>query len=208
MGSIYLITNLINDKKYVGLTTRSIDIRWKEHCRHSSQRIDEAIQQYGKDNFTIEKIEDCLDELLDEREKYWIEYYNSYENGYNNTPGGRDLIEVYYPKKLDKTRELWNKGLGQKKISDELGINIETVHNYLLKLGISSEEIRDRQKQQISNIKGKAILQYTEDGVFVKEWKSQIELYSTGLISRSSLQRCLKDPNKIFKGYKYIYKGE
>jgi hypothetical protein len=36
MGSIYLITNKINDKKYVGLTTRSIEIRWKEHCRHSS----------------------------------------------------------------------------------------------------------------------------------------------------------------------------
>lgn len=206
MGSIYLITNKINDKKYVGLTTRSIEIRWKEHCRHSSQRIDEAIQEYGQDNFTIEKIEDCDDAQLDEKEIYWIEYYNSHKDGYNETIGGRN--EIYYPKKLQQVKELWDNGLGQKKISDTLSLNIETVHNYLIRLGITSEDIRERQKRQISNIKGKPILQYTEDGVFVKEWKSQIDIYSTGIISRSSLQRCLKDPNKIFKGYKYIYKGE
>ena len=89
MASIYLITNKINDKKYVGLTTRSIEIRWKEHCRHSSQRIDEAIQEYGQDNFTIEKIEDCDDAQLDEREIYWIEYYNTFKGfGYNCNPGG------------------------------------------------------------------------------------------------------------------------
>jgi len=50
--------------------------------------IKRAIHKYGKENFIIEEIEKCNQELLNEREKYWISFYNSYENGYNSTLGG------------------------------------------------------------------------------------------------------------------------
>ena len=47
-----------------------------------------AIAKYGKDNFTIEQIEEVENDFLGEREMYWIHYYDSYNNGYNATLGG------------------------------------------------------------------------------------------------------------------------
>ena len=44
MAFIYKITNDINEKVYIGMTTRSVEVRWKEHIRHSNQLIDAAIQ--------------------------------------------------------------------------------------------------------------------------------------------------------------------
>ena len=48
----------------------------------------QAFKKYGIDNFQVEKIEECKAEALEEREKYWIEYYGSFKNGYNATLGG------------------------------------------------------------------------------------------------------------------------
>ena len=50
IGYIYLITNKINGKKYVGKTTTSIEERWREHCKPCNgirSGIDGAIQKYG-----------------------------------------------------------------------------------------------------------------------------------------------------------------
>lgn len=47
-----------------------------------------AIKKYGSENFHAEEIEECDNSLLNEREKYWINFYNSYSDGYNMTKGG------------------------------------------------------------------------------------------------------------------------
>ena len=49
----------------------------------AAQSIDKAIQEYGKDNFSFEIIEECSVEQLTEREKYWINYYDTFYHGYN-----------------------------------------------------------------------------------------------------------------------------
>ena len=46
------------------------------------------MNKYGVKNFSIEQIEECSPDVVNEREKYWIEYYNSFRNGYNATLGG------------------------------------------------------------------------------------------------------------------------
>lgn len=46
------------------------------------------MKKYGIDIFTIEKIEECSDEIVNEREQYWINFYNTYIDGYNCTLGG------------------------------------------------------------------------------------------------------------------------
>ena len=71
MIGIYLITNSLNGKKYVG---QSIDIqrRFKEHQSNSryklGREIDIAIKEYGKENFTYEVLEECSKEMLDKKE--------------------------------------------------------------------------------------------------------------------------------------------
>lgn len=95
---IYLIENNINHKKYVGQSVNII-ARWQAHrcsaennlAQDAYTAIHKAMQKYGKDNFTYTIIEECTVEQLDEREVYWIKYYNTYEgDGYNMTPGGEN----------------------------------------------------------------------------------------------------------------------
>lgn len=50
-----------------------------------------AFKKYGIENFIFEEVEEVSDDLLDEREKYWIKFYNSYNDGYNSTIRGRDI---------------------------------------------------------------------------------------------------------------------
>ena len=59
MIGIYKITNLINDKKYVGQSIH-IDRRWKEHIyQNRNSAIHQAIEKYGIENFIFEIIEEC-----------------------------------------------------------------------------------------------------------------------------------------------------
>jgi len=84
--NIYLITNKINSKKYVGKTYKSIIQRFKEHCsksKKSNTHLHRAIRKYGSSNFTIELIEET--NLPNVREPYWIKKLNS---EYNMTEGG------------------------------------------------------------------------------------------------------------------------
>lgn len=90
---IYCITNLINDKKYIGLTIRPIKFRFTEHCKPSRNKLSvlsNAINKYGKENFKIELLHECSSkEELQTKEEYYIKLYNTMSpSGYNLTSGG------------------------------------------------------------------------------------------------------------------------
>ena len=98
MGFIYVITNNINQKQYVGKTLLSIEERWKQHQYDAKKESLEkrplytAIKKYGIDNFTIQELEQCDNNDLSNREIYWINFLNTYHNGYNATCGGDGKI--------------------------------------------------------------------------------------------------------------------
>jgi group I intron endonuclease len=85
MGIIYKITNKINNKEYIGQSIHNDDKYYG-----SGKYIKRAIEKYGTENFEKEIIEECSNDILDEREKYWINEYNTFENGYNLTLGGQN----------------------------------------------------------------------------------------------------------------------
>lgn len=95
---IYKATCIINNKNYIGQTTKTLSERKKEHensinAKNCKNRpFPRAIKKYGKENFLWEVICECnsLDEL-DEKEKYYIKFYNSLVDnglGYNCDLGG------------------------------------------------------------------------------------------------------------------------
>ena len=91
MGYIYRIYNDINEKSYIGLTTNTVETRWKKHLTNSAfvkYHLYDAMRLYGIEHFFIEMIENVEDKYLAEREQYWIQYYDSFHNGYNETQGG------------------------------------------------------------------------------------------------------------------------
>lgn len=88
---IYIIKNDINKKVYIGQSINS-EQRFKSHCKNNNDNsiIDKAIQKYGKEHFYYEIIESQI-ENFNEREKYWIKYYNSITPfGYNILEGGQN----------------------------------------------------------------------------------------------------------------------
>lgn len=98
MGYIYIITNTINNKQYVGQTSFSIEDRFKEHIK-SSQKTEinnrplyKAMNKYGINNFIVELLEECEDSQLSSKEQYWINKLNTYHNGYNATLGGEGTL--------------------------------------------------------------------------------------------------------------------
>lgn len=135
MVGIYKITNTLNDKCYIG---QSIDIktRWIQHIyegKHNTQKgkLYPAIFQNGIENFIFEVIEECpLDqEILNEKERYWIKFYNSFENGYNSTIGGQGEDSWTYDPSL--IRQLWDEGYSTGEIVQIVGCGHTTVQNRL-----------------------------------------------------------------------------
>lgn len=189
MAFIYKITNLINGKIYIGLTTRIVETRWKEHLR-GSQEIDNAIVEYGKDNFIIETIEECSEEEVDDREIYWIKYYNSYNDGYNRTLGGRDNTMIMTDN-VQQVFDLWNAGLTLNKIQQQTHLNIETIRGYLNKNGVSHKDIRERANIYIGKAKAKPVGQFDKNGQLIHIWESQAEIIRTLKIAKSTLQRAI-----------------
>ena len=87
---IYKTKNLVNGKIYIGQDSYNND-----KYLGSGLLLKRAISKYGKNNFKKEIIEYCdTQEELDEREKYWIKFYNSQDEkiGYNISPGGQGGI--------------------------------------------------------------------------------------------------------------------
>lgn len=89
MGVIYKVTCCVNNKIYIGQTRQNFNERRRQHEKVEDQTLfHRALKKYHPDNFLWEIIEECDDELLNQRERYWIAFYNSYGAGYNMTPGG------------------------------------------------------------------------------------------------------------------------
>lgn len=96
-GHIYVITNLINGKQYVGQTSRNIDTRYYEHCydNRSTSAIHAAIVKYGVKNFRVEELEEVDITEMDSKEQFWIAKLDTFKNGYNKNVGGNQSCSDY-----------------------------------------------------------------------------------------------------------------
>ena len=109
---IYKTTNTINSKIYIGQDTKN-----NSKYLGSGILLKKAIKKYGKEIFIKEILEKCIDKnMLDEREKYWIQHYDSRNPniGYNIAYGGEGVIGL---KHSDETKEKISKIHKGKKLS-------------------------------------------------------------------------------------------
>ena len=91
---IYKITNILNEKVYIGQTRQTYSDRWRSHVKRglkaepaTNNKLYSAMWEDGVENFTFEVLCDCKAEELNEKERYFIKFYKSDEWGYNATRG-------------------------------------------------------------------------------------------------------------------------
>ena len=91
---IYKIENIKDKRVYIGQST-NVRNRLREQIKSAlgistiaNQAVHQAMAEEGLENFTFYLIDDCDRNILNEREKYWIDFYKSNEWGYNRTRGG------------------------------------------------------------------------------------------------------------------------
>ena len=85
----------------------------------SKRHLYSAIRKYGEDNFTMEVIEECPEERADEREVFWIMFYDATnsEYGYNETPGGIGCIDYLAEHRKTEFSEKLSKALKGRSVS-------------------------------------------------------------------------------------------
>ena len=133
---IYKITNLTNGHSYIGQSI-CIEQRWKNHAYygkdHENYPLYRAFKKYGIENFSFEIIEECDPNLLDEKEIYWIKFYNttSSDGGYNQTSGGKgrnnSIVKLTNDDILTIYDLLINTDMSQRKIAQEFGVGEDTI---------------------------------------------------------------------------------
>lgn len=160
-GFIYIITNKINGKQYIGQTIQSIRKRFDRHCQYYGSEAENrmaiklAIHKYGRKNFTIEVLEECDIENLNEREVYYIEKYDTFNKGYNSTKGGQNgtkslkLLNVQ-----NDIIDLYKDGFSAKSIAKEYNVDKKTINNILLvnNIEIRKHKTRKFRIEDIGNI--------------------------------------------------------
>lgn len=96
ISGIYMITNKINNKIYIG-QSKSVFTRWSKHYKEAmldrpndSSILHKAIRKYGIENFEFRVLELCDKDSLDDKEKYYISLYKSTtdNDNYNIYQGG------------------------------------------------------------------------------------------------------------------------
>lgn len=143
---IYVITNEINKKVYVGKTLKTIDKRWKQHCRdykknrNCKRPLYSAMRKYGIENFSIREIEECDSDIASERESFWINKFNSFKNGYNATKGGDG--KPYIDRELIISE--YNNGFTIKDVSKITGYSESSCGEVINSIGLSKDKIHNR----------------------------------------------------------------
>lgn len=228
MGVIYKTTNLINNKIYIGKRIFTKDKFFKNKYYGSGKLLKEAINKYGLDSFNREVLEEVDNEFLEEREVYWIKFYNSnnLEIGYNLTIGGNSkygrkigsmsnetkkkisesvskyLSENGHPlqdkNQSDESKEKIKNKLKGRKLTDE----------HIRKLANGHKGLKYNKPEKVKKIKIDQrikIKQLSLNGYFIKEWSSIMEASIELNIDRSGISRACSGLYKQCGGYKWVY---
>jgi group I intron endonuclease len=115
---IYKVTNLVNNKVYIGKTVYSLEHRKKQHISDAKANrynmlLHRAIMKYGEDNFCWEILDKVMfSDLLMDLEKFYIKKYKSrFPNGYNLTDGGEGITGHKHSKETRKKMSESHKGI-------------------------------------------------------------------------------------------------
>lgn len=211
MYNIYKITTRSNGKVYVGQTKRDVSFRLAEHKFNAKNRshcdLHNHISEFGVQDLTIEILEICSDDLVNEREQYWIKLLDStnIEKGYNKAKGGKGNPGMPVSEETRSKLRASNKGFtaeAREKIRQKL----------------IGRKLSDEHKQKITEANlhiSKRIYQYSTNFEFISEYKSISDAARTTKSDRRSIQRQLNlnydkntIPGRVLNNMKFFWSNK
>lgn len=233
MYSVYKCTNLLNNKSYIGITKRDVTSRFVNHFSEAfnpnSDKYDtpfkQAIRKYGKNNFSIEIINQSndIDEAY-ELERYYITYYNTYcyqknSQGYNATLGGDgcaihlkniaqvdvdnyQVINIYHS--ISEIENILN----IHHISECLSDKLPTSGGYCWVDADYYNNLNTQEQQDFINLKLKRIVQLDTNNNFIRIWNSALEAARTLGISDSNIVSSYNGRRRYAGGYVWRTYGD
>lgn len=225
---IYVATNKINGKKYVG-KTYNFEKRKREHLYAMDDDIPfhRALKKYSFENFEWEIIDRAKTESeIAEKEVYWIKELNtcihaSNSNGYNITIGGEGGVSW-------NSRPVVQFDLDGKYVNEYLSCSHAELETKIYRHGISdcargvvrrAGDYQWRFKDECNGVavesfikpissKSKKIIQLDVDGDFINIFASVTDASKSLNISRTSISGCLTGKNATAGGYQWIYEND
>jgi hypothetical protein len=227
-GHLNMTTNLIyaykkkssNKIVYVGQTC-DLNYRNKQHIKYDPFNINNpeyeyplsrGIRKYGEDEYELIILEDNLQkEQLNEREKYWISFYDTYFNGYNQTIGGSNPTQpIFDEKSIDRVIEmLQDESYSYKDIIEKTGISMTHIYN----INTGQRRRRDNLEYPIrkSNIKGTKGLKFSPEECqkiheeILKNDKTIVQIAEEFNCSKRVISDINNGKTKAYKLEGYIY---
>lgn len=226
---IYLITNNINEKKYIG-QSRNLVKRWNDHkdeARHnrSTLLIHNAMREYGIDNFSFDILLECPIDMLDVWESDMIRLYDTFvPNGYNIRDGKKGISEEERLKLSERMKE--NNPMKNPEVVDKVrnklkGVHTNRVTEYQIevtkkrmkennpmknpevakKVSMKMTGRKQDKERVIRNSKHTNILQFSKDGKLIKKWDLVSDITKELGIDHCCIYAVLNGKQKTAGGY-------
>lgn len=234
-GFIYITTNLINGKKYLG--QRKFYRNWQEYLG-SGKSLLYAIRKYGKENFVRNIVCICnsLAELnqaehdisvflnvVESSDWYNLKYGGDSMEGYSPPPEVREKIS-----RANKGKPAPNKGIPMSEEAKRKQREVQSgeksawygrKHTEETKQKIRNKKIgtqasqetknkMSQQRQGKNNYDAKQIVQLTMDGEFIRDWEYLRQAAKELNISESGICQCCRKQRRFANGYRWMYATE
>ncbi len=196
---VYMHTNIINGKKYIGITSRTNpNHRWSNgHGYKENTHFRSAINKYGWENFSHDILLSGLSkEEANAKEKFFIKEWNTQnsEHGYNMTEGG-DGSPGCHPS--EETRKKLSELRKRENLSEETLLRRSQ--------GLRGRKFSEEHKKKIGIANSKAVLMYSKNMKLICKYNSITQAEKETGISHTHISQCCKGQRKTTGGYVWAY---
>jgi len=208
---IYRVVNKFNDKVYIGATTKSLEERKRDHAQKAlkgkGSAFQEAIAKYSVDNFIWEEIDTAENlNILAEKEKKYIKFYDSNHTGYNSDEGGGFKKTVY---QYDQDGNLIGTFSSLKEIETRLHIDKRRVSNACTHSSLCNGNFWSYKEndtfQPPSDAKKRKVMQFDMENKLIQTYGSVSEASKMTGISKTCIARCCRGERESSKGFIWKY---
>lgn len=195
---IYKITSP-SGKVYIGQSL-NMQLRLSQYKRNdckSQPKLLNSLNKYGSENHVFEVVEHCVIDLLNERERYWQDFYDCTKKGLNcRLTKTNDKSGTISEETKIKLRNLY---IGKKRSEESVIKQKQTLayNKSIDKKQIYSKEGLER-KSKLMKI---PIIQYNLDKSFIKEWESAKDVEDFLQIKRTHIRACCRGVRKTAGGF-------